>query len=163
VAGKEFAGGKTRAWIRPVDPQNDNAISEQELLYKDGVSADLLDIVTIPMIEPKPQHYHTENHQIDPGFYWAKQGRATWETVVAATDNVAGELWLNGDSSFHGTNDKVAEVSANALPNSLVLIKPSRLALVVAEESQYGGGSKREVRADFTFNGVNYNFVVTDP
>jgi hypothetical protein len=77
VAGKEFAGGKTGAWIRPVDPQNDNAISEQESLYKDGASADLLDIVTIPMTEPKPQHYHTENHQIDPGFYWAKQGRAT--------------------------------------------------------------------------------------
>ena len=125
--------------------------------------ARLLDIVTIPMIDPKPNHHHTENHQIDPGFYWAKQGRATWDQVVAATDAVEGELWLNGDSTYHGTNDKVAEASANTLPNSLVLIKPSRFALVVAEESQYGGGSKRKVRADFTFNGVNYNFVVTDP
>jgi hypothetical protein len=163
VAGKEFAGGKTGAWIRPVDPKNDNAISEQESLYKDGASADLLDIVTIPMTEPKPQHYHTENHQIDPGFYWAKHGRATSDQIVAATDNVAGALWLDGESSFHGANDKVAEASANGLPNSLLLIKPSRLSLVVAEESQYGGGSKRKVRADFTLNGVNYNFVVTDP
>jgi hypothetical protein len=49
------------------------------------------------------------------------------------------------------------------LTGSLLLIKPSGLDLAVGPESQYGGGSRRRVRAKFQFNGVAYNFVVTDP
>ena len=163
VAGKEFASGKAGAWVRPVNPNNSDAISEADLQYKNGEFADVLDIVSIPMVEAKPHGHQTENEQIDPRFHWVKQSRATWVQIVEATDNVQGALWLNGDSSYHGTNDKVAQEKANTLKNSLVLIKPSRLSLIVGEESQFGGGSRRRVRASIDFNGQHYNFVVTDP
>src|SRR5262249_14722202 len=110
-----------------------------------------------------PSDHQTENHQIDDGFYWTKKGRATWDQVVSATDTVKGPLWSNGDHSYHGLNDKVDEATAKTLDGSLLLIEPSQLELVVAEESKYGGGSVRRVRAKFTFDGNNYNFVVTDP
>lgn len=74
-----------------------------------------------------------------------------------------GSLWLNGDSSYHGRNDKIAEARARALTSSLLLIEPTQLTLVVGRESQYGGGSRRRVRAEFEFAGTRYNFVVTDP
>jgi hypothetical protein len=163
VAGKEYDGGKFGAWIRPVNARNDNAISEADAQYKDGTSADLLDIVLVSMSEAAPSHHQTENHQIDAGFYWMKKGRATWEQIVSATDNVTGPLWSDGDSSFHGLNDKVAEAIANSLTSSLLLVEPSSLTLVVAKESKWGGGSERKVRAHFALNGTDYNFVVTDP
>ena len=163
VAGKEFANGATSAWIRPINAQNQNSISEADLQYENGTSADALDIVTVPMIGPVPHGHQTENHKITPDYYWTKEGSATWQQVVAATDTVAGALWVNGDSSFHGANDKVPEAQANGLTTSLYLIQPTRVDLVVGPESQYGGGSRRRIRANFLHNGIPYNFVVTDP
>jgi hypothetical protein len=163
VAGKEFENGKAGAWIRPVNTRNDNAISEADAQYKDGTSADLLDIVLVSTSDAVPSHHQSENHQIDAGFYWMKKGRATWEQIVSATDSITGALWSDGDSSFHGKNDKVAEAIANGLTSSLLLIEPSSLTLVVAQESKWGGGFERKVRARFTLNATEYNFVVTDP
>jgi len=163
VAGKELVKGKLGGWIRPINAQNSSAISESDLQYENGKLADVLDVVTVPMLEARPHGHQTENHLIDPDDYWEKQARATWAQIVAATDTVTGSLWSNGDSSYHGTNDKVAGALANRLTNSLLLIEPTRLELMVARESQYQGGSKRKVRANFDFNGARYNFVVTDP
>ena len=98
-----------------------------------------------------------------PDYHWAKQSRVTWAQIVAATDVVEGPLWLNDGSSYHGTNDKVSEALASGLTSSLLLIKPSTLKLVVGRESQYGGGTRRRIRASFAYSGSNYNFVVTDP
>ena len=163
VAGKEVLQGKTGGWIRPVNPQNGDAISEADLQYENGKFADVLDIVEIPMARPDPQGHQTENHIIDPNFHWAKQSIATWQQIVSATDNVKGSLWPNGNSSFHGANDKVAEAVASGLASSLLLVNPTRFEVVVGSESQYGGGSRRRVRAYFDFNGTHYNFVITDP
>src|ERR1700733_238560 len=162
VAGKEFADGATGAWLRPVNAQNGNAISETDLQYENGKYADVLDLIEIPLVEEKPHGHQTENHLITPDYYWMKRGCATWAQIVDATDNVSGPLWSNPEHSFHGRNDKVPEALANTLTGSLLLIKPSLLDLVVGPESQYGGGSRRRIRADFQFDGVRYNFVVTD-
>jgi hypothetical protein len=163
VAGKEAENGKSGAWVRPINAKHGNAISPADAEYKDGTSADLLDIIRVPMSAAAPSAHQTENHQIDAGFYWTKKGRATWNQIVSATDKVKAPLWSDGDSSFHGLNDKVEESIAKTLDGSLLLIEPSQLALVVAAESTYGGGSVRRVRARFTFDGIDYNFVVTDP
>jgi Dual OB-containing domain len=37
------------------------------------------------------------------------------------------------------------------------------LFLIVGPEAQYGGGSRRRVRATFTFENAIYNLIVTDP
>jgi hypothetical protein len=163
VAGKEFVDGKIGEWVRPVNSQNENAISPADRRYENGDAADVLDVVSIPMIGPLPQGHQTENHQIDPKFYWVKRSRATWVDVVNATDKVQGPLWVNGDPSFHGLNDKVAEMLTNDITNSLLLIEPKNLAVIVGDESQFGGGVRRRVRASFELNGFHYNFVITDP
>jgi hypothetical protein len=88
---------------------------------------------------------------------------ATWEHVTAATETVNGVLWHDGRHSYHGVNDKVPEAVCSTLNNSLLLVEPQKLTLVVAKESKYFGGHERRVRAEFTYNGNSYNFVVTDP
>lgn len=161
-AGKEFANGNTSAWIRPINAAHNGAISGQDRIYKDSSHADLLDIVKVRLVEAKPHLHHKEDHQIDAAQYWEKIGRATWEDVVKATDVVKGALWVNDSSSQHGLNDKVREASAEKLSGSLTLIQPEKLEIVVAKESGFNGPDVRKVRANFTYNGIPYNFVVTD-
>ncbi len=163
VAGKEIVNGKIGSWIRPINAENGHAISEADLQYENGTSADVPDIVTIPMLESRPHAHQTENHLIASDYYWEKQSTATWDQIKDATDKVPGPLWLNLESSFHGVNDKIPQAAANSLTSSLLLIAPSKLEISVGKESQYGGGSKRKVRAKFQLNGALYNFVVTDP
>lgn len=161
-AGKEFAKGQSSKWVRPVNAANGDAISAQDRLYEDRSHAEILDIVKVPFLAPKPHLHHVEDHQIDAAAFWAKVGRATWQDVENATDLIKGELWVNEDSSYHGQNDKVSEASAAKLGGSLYLIEPLKLELVVGMESVYQAPDIRRVRAKFLYNGIRYNFVVTD-
>ncbi len=161
-AGKELVAGKPSSWIRPVNAVNNGAISAQDRLYRDKSHAELLDVVTVSLQEPTPHLHHQEDHQIKSDEYWEKVRRATWQDVKKATDVVEGDLWINGDSSWHGQNDKVSEASASKLNGSLYLIEPTNLDLVVGWETVYNGPDVRKVRAQFTYNGSTYNFVVTD-
>jgi hypothetical protein len=163
VAGKEFTGGKTGVWIRPISGRASHEISALEQRYEDGKSLALLDIVSIPMLEARPVDHQTENHLIATGRSWIKTSRATWPQIVAATDKVGGLLWHDGESSYHGRNDKVPAGIAKTLKGSLFLVTPEKVNLIVASESKFGGGEERRVRGDFHLNGVHYNFVVTDP
>lgn len=162
-AGKDYSTGVPGVWIRPVNVNNRDAISDANREYPDGTHADVLDILQIPIRAARPHGHHTEDYEINTERRWTKIGRATWRTVTEATDQVQGTLWPNISSSFHGTNDKVSEAIALAQPNSLALIRPTTLNLVVAEESQFNGPDRRRIRANFSFNNSTYNFVVTDP
>lgn len=74
---------------------------------------------------------------------------------------MSGSLWSNGNHSYHGTNDKFLEESLST--NSLLLIKPSSLNLIIGQESKFADGSKRKVREKFRFNEIDYEFVVAGP
>lgn len=163
VAGKVFAAGKSGNWIRPVSNRPGREVSDAELVYANGQSLKLLDIVAIPLVTPQPRGHQTENFVIAPNTRWVKQGRATWAQVEAATDNVKGPLLHHNEDSYHGTNDKVPGAIANTLPSSLVLIEPDRCALVVGAESKFTGGYERRVRAHFQYKRTPYVMVVTDP
>lgn len=163
VAGKETANGRRfGAWIRPIDPNQRNAITDAQMRYGDGTHADVLDLVRLQLTIAMPEGHQTENYVVDSSKRWVRVGRASWADVIRATDAVAGPLWNVGDSSYHGVNDKVSEIRAEGLGSSLLLIEPSNLELVVGSESRYGGGTQRRVRARFELNGHPYNFVVTD-
>jgi hypothetical protein len=64
--------GKLGGWIRPINAQNGSAISESDLQYENGKSADVPDVVTVPMLGARPHGHQTENHLIDPDHHWKK-------------------------------------------------------------------------------------------
>ena len=162
LAGKEIEGDKIGQWIRPVSARPHEEISEEERRYEDGHTASLLDIVLIPMLEPRPGTFQSENHVIADGYYWEKKASAGWAQVVEAIDNVKGSLWVNGSSTYNGQNDQVPELEAVKLRGSLLLVKPSNLTILVAPEGGVYAPAKRRVRAEFSLNGLHYNFVLTD-
>lgn len=162
VAGKTFDPEKYIGWLRPVSTRNSHEISNVEHVYADGTGAKLLDVIKVTLTQAQPLVHQTENHVI-AAVRWEKLSEGNWNHVVTATESVNGPLWHDGLSSYHGRNDKVPEAIAQTLNTSLMLLEPQTLTLVVAQESRFLGGYERRVRAEFSYNGTSYNFVVTDP
>ncbi|NBB77876.1 MAG: hypothetical protein GVY36_00255 [Verrucomicrobia bacterium] len=164
VAGREiFDDGAPGAWVRPVSARPHQEISEEDRSYEDGETAQVGDIIYIPMKRHVPNGYQPENHLIDDGFYWAKDRVARWAEITAAAEMVNGPIWLNGFSSYNGLNDRVPLAESARLDRSLWLLEPNTLSVWVGVE---GGGlfpAKRAVRAHFRVGNASYQLKVTDP
>lgn len=163
VAGKTFSNGRFGEWIRPVSSRATGEVSEEERQYEDGSDPKLLDVISIPMTRHAPHAYQQENHVIDPGFYWQRTGRVTWNQLQLALDHPAQGIWVNGYSSYSGTNDRIPAEIAQALQSSLLLIEPKELTIWVGQPGRDFGNPKRQIRANFQYGGAHYNVGVTDP
>lgn len=163
VAGKEslLASG-WGGWIRPVSSRPTAEISLEERRYENGGDPQILDIVKIQMIGGVPRVHQVENHMIDPDVYWSRTRAIGWDDLPALVDRPA-SLWLNGDHTYHGVNDRVGQQFASQLQGSLFLVRPETINIQVQVEGGMFGPAKRRVRADFRYSGVGYNFIVTDP
>lgn len=165
VAGRSLeANGTFGPWVRPVSARDTQEVNFEERHYSDGSEPSLLDVIRIPMLEPRPKGHQQENHLLDPGSYWTKVREASNREVSAVIEAVQGPLWSNEDgSSSNGTNDRVNEARAAQLKRSLHLIRPSNLELVVGVEGGVYAPAKRKVRARFRCGGHQYELAVTDP
>lgn len=163
IAGKEVFPEGYGCWIRPVSSRLTEEISEEERLYEDGTDPELLDIILIPMIEPRPKAHQIENHLIDDRKYWVKVGKLAWDKLPNLADRPQGPLWFNSGSSYNGLNDRIPLSQAERFQNSLFLIESDGLSVRVAVEGAEFGTPKRKVRANFRYQGYQYILAVTDP
>ena len=159
IAGKEILPHGYGGWIRPVGGRLSTEIWEEDRRYENGVMPKVLDIIEIPMVEAAPHLHQSENYLIDPEYYWVKKGQLLWPDVKRLVDP-PGPLWIDGDSSSGGVNDRVTLAIAAKLKQSLVLIAPDELKIKVGTPS---GTRRRRVRADFRHFGSPYSLIVTDP
>lgn len=162
IAGKEVANGVYGPWIRPVSSRPTAELSEYERRYENGRDPRVLDIVRVPMMEPRPHGFQTENHLIDPDKYWTSQGAATWADARNALDPL-GPLWDNASSSYNGLHDRVNEQLANPLNGSLRLIRVGDFVINVVTEGEEFGNGKRRLRGQFSHLGVHHLLSITDP
>ncbi len=154
------AEGEKRDWIRPVSDRPGCEVSLDERRYHDGTEPRLLDIITIPLLEPRPQHHQTENHLLDAGHYWERIDTLPASRVADFLETPA-TLWINGYRSSNGINDRVPEDRAyKELHSSLYLVEPTELVFSVGKEGLEW--PKRKVRASFNYRGEPYRFMVTD-
>ena len=158
VAGKEVSLGRVGPWIRPVSGRPTAELSEYDRQYQDGSEPRVLDMIEIPFKTYKPTGHQVENHEIDPQYYWRKVGRFSWAKVRHLVDRDP-VLWNRGPSSSNGLNDRVWADSAYELGNSLRFIRPEGAVWCFQTEED----GKKRVRAEFTYCGVRYRLVVTDP
>ncbi len=163
VAGREIAADGFGPWIRPVSARPTQEISLEERRYENGQDASVLDVITVPLKNPQPQHHQKENHLLDFNYYWVKQSAIGWEELQRAVEDPAGSLWMNGYSSIFGVNDRVPEDSLDGLSRSLYLVRPELLTLVVVSEGGGPGQPRRRLRARFTLCGQSYCIAVTEP
>jgi hypothetical protein len=94
---------------------------------------------------------------------WRLAGRVTARQLLGALDRPAGPLWMNGDSTVDGHNDKVPAAVAEREQYSLVLAQPEQLRITVATEGADRGNPRRRVRGHFSLVGSDYVLAITDP
>jgi len=162
IAGKEVLSGAYGCWIRPVSARQSAEVSEEERRYQNGTSPHVLDVIDIPMIAAAPHLYQVENFVIDAECYWTKRGEVVWADLEPLLDKPT-SLWTNGDSTYHGRNDRMTLEVAAKHDYSLVLIRPDTLTVHVATEGAAFSHPRRRVRAEFRHQGVYYRLIVTDP
>lgn len=163
IAGKLWSDGQPGPWLRPVSARPTHEVSEAERRYPDGNLAQLLDVVQIPLIEVKQFHFQRENHVLDGEYYWQKIGVAGWADVRACLDGFDPEFWALSPSTYHGLNDKIAEVDVMRFGSSLKLIEVNDFEVRVQRENGFEGRpGKRKVRGWFTYNRQGYLLSVSD-
>jgi len=164
VAGKRISDDELAEWIRPVSARATREVSEEERRYEEGTKARLLDIITIPLLQALPAVHQTENHVLAEDYYWVKEGEAGWEQVQACVDPYDPNFWVVGESTYHGSNDKIPEARLPQIYSSLKLIQVPDLRVLVRAEAGYGGApARRRVRGRFTYQGSYYLLAITDP
>ena len=162
VAGREWLDGRAGRWVRPVSDRRHQEVSEYERQYEDGSDPRVLDVIDVPVLEPSPMDYQTENWLLDPKYYWERVGRLSWFDMPVLADPVA-RLWLDGHSTYHGQNDRIPFELADSVGDSLKLIHVGRLTLSVFKPGEAFGNMKRRVQGHFSYAGNTYALWVTDP
>ncbi|MFD4658523.1 hypothetical protein ACFWP2_23160 [Kitasatospora sp. NPDC058444] len=165
LSGRCVAGmvdGASGEWVRPVSARPNREVSAGERLYKDETEPDILDIVLVPLHRPQPHGFQSENWLLDSGFYWEKVGRVGWSELMRLEQRPSA-LWINGDSTYNGINDRIPTEEAVALPDSLKLIRVTGLTLQVHTPGAMFGDRRLVLRARFSHAGNQYMLRVTDP
>lgn len=162
VAGKELAeDGHGGNWIRPVSNRENESISERERRYADDNDPELLDLIEVPLLNPRPKGYQQENWLLNASRQWRKVGRLSSDDLPQLADPEA-PLWANGFTSRGGENDQVPVDLAAEHNTSLRLVKVSDLTVIVSEPSR-PSANYPILRGRFTYCGDTYCLRITDP
>ena len=163
IAGREWLGNQSGGnWFRPVSERPHQEVSEYERQYEDGSDPKVLDIIDVPVKGPKPEGFQTENWLLDPEYYWKKVGFCSPLELSTLADPVE-PLWIDGHSTYHGSNDRIPMEVAGTISSSLRLIEVKEFVLRAFAPGEAFGNSKRRVQGRFAHAGQNYAFWVTDP
>lgn len=162
VAGKELSeDGHPRNWVRPVSSRENESISERERCYADGNDPELLDIIEVPLLNPKPKGYQQENWLLNTSRQWRKVGRISNDGLPQLSDPEA-PLWTNGFTSRGGENDQVPADVAAKHDTSLRLLRVNDLVVIVSEPSRPSANFPI-LRGRFSHCNETYCFRITDP
>ncbi len=155
IAGKEVNG---LDWIRPISSRDNEELLLSHIKYSNGAEVGLLDIIELDLTKRKPAQYQPENWLINEKVKWEKSGFFEVNKLDKICDNPK-TLWLVDKS-----NDRVPEDywKNNQIKSSLYLIKPSSFYLKREDYDPPNGPTKKKIRAVFDYNGVQYDFRVTD-
>lgn len=160
IAGKELrAGGRLGRWIRPVSGREGEGVALHESCYVDGAAPRLFDVIDVPVHCARPEGHQRENWLLDLTRRWERVGQLERSELSKWMDK-PGTLWVNGDSSATGLNNRVHIRYAKSLASSLYLIKCHiTLNVVSSPAAEYG----KVLQGGFRHGDTEYSLRVTDP
>ncbi|MDD9820875.1 MAG: hypothetical protein OXR07_08365 [Nitrospira sp.] len=149
IAGKEL---RDKSWIRPVNGKPGEGLSRNERLCWGRHEPNVLDIIDVPVTEKAPRGHQSENWLINSNRRWKYTRKLSWGDLGALVDD-PDVLWRNDYR-----NDRVSLDAVQNLTGSLYLLRVEDMVLWVSM-----GESGKRFRGQFTWQGISYNFAVTDP
>ena len=155
VAGIDVNTGE---WIRVVsdDEETLGALTDDDLMYKDGTKCKVMDIVKIPYVEKVPTKVQPENILIDRDRYIENDGEATLEDVLEIHSSEKHD-YIFGTRYSSVKEEHLEEHGVNY---SLILIKVKQLVFNWRENNK----GQLKLKATFIYNGTEYqDMSVTDP
>ena len=162
IAGKVWDGNQPGNWIRPVSDREGEEVSEDERRYEDGRDPQVLDIIDVSLLSPKPNNHQQENWLLDSDRSWIRVGVLPHDRLQQLVDPIA-PLWIDGHSTNRGCNDQIPLARAKSLDGSLRLIHVDRVQLCVFRPGEAFGNPKRRVQGRFSYAGQEYALWITDP
>lgn len=163
VAGKEWDGHAAGAWCRPVSARDRGELTAERWYARSWRDPQLLDIIQVGLVGLRASGCQSENHLVDRAMRWRFCGRILPRNLLPALDHPNGALWVNGESTAAGVNDRVRADVAERQPNSLVLVQPELLTVRVGIEGANTDSPRRRVRGYFSLAGCDYGLSITDP
>ena len=154
-------GDSIGKWIRPVSERINHEISEEDRRYENGCGAQVFDIIDVEFKEKVNHPAQEENYMIDDRYYWTKNG--VYDGCLDDLVDSPSTLWDNGHSSYYGLNDRVPVTAVVKPIQTLYLIRPSNLTIIIRTEGAKFGNGKKKIRANFSYNETIYEISVTDP
>ena len=162
VAGRELFGGRPAGWIRPVSDRPHEEVSQAERQYDDGTEPQVLDMIVVPLLEPRPRGFQQENWLLDPDDRWITVGQYSWTDLEQLEDNCE-TLWLNGYHTQNGHNDQLPFDQSASLTSSLKLVRVDSMQLKVFNPGDLFDKPRCRVQGRFRYAGHYYSLWVTDP
>ena len=163
VAGREWNGQSAGPWCRPVSARDRGELTAERWYARTWRDPQLLDIIQVTLIGPCPSGCQSENHLIDSSVRWQFRGRVLQEHLLGSLDHPSGPLWVNGESTKGGMNDRLRADIAHRQANSLMLVQPELLEMKVTLEGAQTPNARRRVRGTFSLAGFDYALSITDP
>ncbi|MEV0049032.1 hypothetical protein AB0H34_00865 [Saccharopolyspora shandongensis] len=159
IAGIEIG---SRKWIRPVSNRPGHGVSELERQYPSKVEPKVLDVISVPLVEARPNDLHRENWLLDSTARWSRIGRIGWRELCDL-EQLPTSLWINGYHTSAGTNDRIPAEQREAVIDSLKLIRVDGVKMEVSPAHPMSNDTRPTVRAQFRHAGSEYAVKVTDP
>ncbi|WP_079031829.1 dual OB domain-containing protein [Streptomyces specialis] len=159
IAGIEVG---SRDWIRPVTIHAGHAISASERRYLSGEEPQVLDVISMRLIDYQPVGFQRENWLLDSSVRWEKTGQIGWGGLSRLEQRPV-RLWLNGYSTNAGCNDFLPADRQSTVNDSLKLIRVNGATIRVDTPSPRSEDARLVVRAEFKYAGSGYVLRVTDP
>ncbi len=141
-----FIDGRPK-WIRPVCDTEHG-----EIPIHIAVPFDLLDIIELDILEPRPLGYQSENISFNQ-----KSIQKTGVFNVGELPN----LCDHRPAIFGNRGKAVSQESIDDLTHSLVLIKATHFNVFTTTQSDRS--HKSQIRISFEYNSIEYDLPITDP
>ena len=158
VAGIELLDSRVGDWVRPVSVRAGHEVSIAEQTTLDGLQPQVLDVISIGLLQSAASGYQSENWVLDDTYRWIRVGRWSFADLASVIDTTP-TLWTNESSSTVGIHDRVAEKHLSRHTRSIGLIHADAAAVVVSKNPWSGD---TEVRLRFDYGAVPHELKITD-
>jgi hypothetical protein len=155
IAGIEVETGE---WVRIIseDQSIHGAVKKEDMIFEDGTTPSLLDIIRIKCKYHKPNYFQPENYVFDDQYFWEKTGKVTIDDVIRLHPPE------NRDYIFFDTEKKIHKNCFIELSDSqkysLIFLEPDSPNVCVKQWPE-----RKNITMNFNYKGNSYRYIaITD-